>query len=354
MKKALYTIGALTAVVTPVVAAVSCGTTKQVIKKQKEVTFYDLNGKEFPEHENTITGAKNLPEVGEYLNKYLTLKPFSEMRLQDYGLQAMTRFGDDELDEYNLDDGWIKEFDTLNAKYKWSSTNNWRDEYKGSTGFQRFNGDFEIFENVFPEMKPDFDYSNGASLKIDFVIKDKKPSDSLAYWESLKTNDDKGFIPVTADQLKSMKNYYVEPAADPIKAKETIKNISNAYSAIDNKKDLATLKQYFNKGMWDAFSSTFVKPEVQQWISSNIDHIYDKWVKYPATDAKTLDGSLSPSLEKIPGVFSLHDAMKKPDAINIMTLIIKDDIGEKLNIMNGIILLKYLVDEAIAKGEIKL
>lgn len=352
MKKALYTIGALTAVVTPVVAAVSCGTTKQTIKKANEITFYDLNGKEFLDHPNTVTGARNLPEVGKYLNKYLTLRPFSEMKLNKYGIQAMTRFGHDELNEYNLDDGWIDEFKVLNAKYKWVQSDNYNDEYEGSTGFKRFNGDFEIFENVYPEIKSDLDYSNGANLKIDFVIKDKKPSDSLAYWESLKTADDQNSIPITADQLKSMKNYYVEPAADPVKAKETIKNISNAYSLIQDKNQLDMLKQYFNEGMWRAFSDLFTKEQVQKWISDNIDAIYDKWVKYPATDAKTLDGSSLIGDQTMS--FNFYDAMKHPDYASIFAFIIKDDRGEKLNIMNGIVFLKYLIDEAVAKGEIKL
>lgn len=340
MKKALYTIGALTAVVTPVIAVVSCGTTKQTIKKSTDATHLELNGKEFSDHPNTITGARNLPEVGEYLNKYLTLGSVDKMRMNRYGLQGMTRFGDAELDEYNLDDGWIKEFEALNAKYNWSTKNDWTDEYKGSTGFKRFNGDFEIFENVHPKIKADFDYSNGGDLEIEFIIKDFNTPESLAYWTPLKAADGSTSVPITASQLSAMKNYYVEPAADAAKAKLAIQHISNAYTLIQDKDQLSILKQYFDKSIWETFTNVFTTDKVQKWISDNIDSIYDKWTKYPATDAKSLDG--------------MEATMAHPDLLGVMMYLVNDFGGEKLNIINGIVLLKYLVDDAIKKGDIVL
>lgn len=338
MKKSLYTLGALTATITPVVAVVSCGTTNQTIKKTSDDTSLKLQGQEFVDHPNSLTGAKNLYQVGQYLNQYLTLKPVAEMKMDRYGLQAMTRFGDAELAEYNLDDGWINEFNALNEKFKWSTRNDWTDEYRGSTGFQRFNGDFEIFENVRPAIKSDFDYTNGGDLQIQFIIKDFNSPESLAYWSFLDAADGKNSVPVSIEQLKAMKNFSVSPAADPVKAKMTIQHISNAFNLIDDKKQLSILKQYFDKSIWETFSTVLKTDKVQKWISNNIDSIYDKWVKYPATDAKSLD--------------AMESIMAHPDVVGVMTYLLNDFSGEKLNIINGVCLLKYIVDEAIKKGEI--
>lgn len=348
MKKALYTLGALTAVVTPVIAVVSCGSEKQTIRKststtntQEAANSQEAAKSDFVQYNPTISGAKDLPAVGDYINKHLTLRPFAEMHLGQYGIQSMDRFGSSEIDEYNMDNGWIQEYEKLNTTYHWNGKS-FHDEYVSPFGFRRFNDHFEVFLNFTPNFKPDFDYSNGADMSLVFAIKDKDDSsDSLAFWSPLKTADNKTSIAVTADQLKGMPNYSVRTAADAdlATAKQAIKNITKAYSVAD-KDDIGMLKGYFDKDTWKSFSETFLNPNVQTYIDSHIDSIYDTWVKYPATDAS--------SLAAMAGI------MAHPTLSGLTSLVTDDHDGKKLNIINGVLLLKYIIDQAIAKGDIKL
>lgn len=342
MKKALFTLGTLAAVATPIAAVVSCGSTTPTISKT-ESTKISVGDQEFLTHQNTKTGAKNLKEVADYLNSQLSLKPFDQMKVSPtstYGFQAFTRWGDVEMEEYNMDNGWKASYPELAKKYNWTPADDWKSEYMSQTGWKRLNGDYQVFESIYPAFKSDFDYSNGADFKFDFVITESKMGDGNAFWAPLKTADGKDSVPLTFNQLSTqIKGYNVSTVTDDklAKTKEAIINLSNMYALL-NDQDKAIMLPYFDKPTWTSFKDVLTSPKVQEYIKTHIDSIYDAFCKYPATDVTAF---------ATPGSFGdLSEALKAPTSSNLSLMLFDDFTPQKRTLILGVKLLEYIIDQA--------
>lgn len=330
MKKLFYTLGAVAATVTPVVAVVSCGSQDKTIQLN---TIEKIIGGRHDSSKTEWTGCHYISDVNAYLNRNLVLKdPSANIDHLDYGFQSLTRFGDQELVQFGLDNGWYDEAVRLNNIHHWSKETDKEKiaiaEYKKGAGFERFNGEFQIFESIYLEPRADFDYTNGGELVFEFNVKDNKDLEAHAHYSRLLTADKKSSIHLAPATIAKLRNYSVSEATNKDKAKEAIEALANIFSNIDET-NKSVLKSYFDEENWNFLQTEMAKESAKDYIHTHLDDIYDKFVKYPGVDATLLEGML-------PG-------FQKPSLDKLLPWLIMDK-GEKNNLIFGIRLLKFIYE----------
>lgn len=304
MKKLFYTLGAVAATVTPVVAVVSCGSQDKTIQLN---TIEKIIGGRHDSSKTEWTGCHYISDVNAYLNRNLVLKdPSANIDHLDYGFQSLTRFGDQELVQFGLDNGWYDEAVRLNNIHHWTNETDKEKiaikEYEKGQGFKRFNGEFQIFESIYLDPKLDFDYTKGGDFVFEFNVKDNKDPEAHAHYSRLLTADKKSSIHMSAEAIAKLRHYNVSEAANKEKAKEAIEALANIFSRVDSGLKPA-LKSYFDEANWNFLEVEMSKQSAKDYINSHLDSIYEKFVKYPGLDATKLEGML-PGLLK-PGYDTL-------------------------------------------------
>lgn len=226
----------------------------------------------YPIHPGTelVAGDGDLSITGveKHLSKYLST-PATFTGFQRY--EGSMRFGREEVAEYHLDE-----------KNLWKNAGGYyHDGYSTGKGWNRFNGNFQIFTDIYPSFGQD--YSKPGKLEINFLISDSKFSGLTDYYHFGTVEN--------VDFTKNSSSSTAAPA-NPEAAKASIIALSNFFKNA-SASDRQQVVPYVDANLIHDMENVITQPATQKFIADHIDDILAQWIANPALDATKLESQSS-------------------------------------------------------------
>lgn len=226
----------------------------------------------YPVHIGTelVAGDGDLSIIGveKHLSKYLSLSATNKNFTR---YEGSMRFGREEIQGYHLDEKNLWK----NAGGKFS------DGYTSGQGWNRFNGNFEIFTDVYPAFGQD--YSHPGKLDVNYLISDRKYAGLTDYYHF-----------GTVEDVDFSKNPMSSTAAptDRDAAKAAIIELSKIMKNMAAN-DKQKIVQYLDAGLIRDLENLLVSDETQAFLNAHIDDILNQWIANPALDATIMASQAS-------------------------------------------------------------